>query len=215
MTRLSPIQAVRALAKLRGLKPRDARKVFRAEVLSGKHSPQGIRFKYEGRVVDVRRKNRGGWTYVAGIDAEIGEWVPVRGPPDYEPIPPGFLVLASEEDGFDDKAATITAGRLQYRHVAYVLDDAAGTDAAPSIQLQLPAARDNHPIMTERTDERVRLLQAAWIKLGRPEQAAAKVWQRAQADNPDKVSLFQKVASPRHRRRIVAAAVKDALLQDE
>jgi hypothetical protein len=160
----------------------------------------------------VRLKNQpastipGGWTYVAGFDTEVGEWVPASDPPSYEPIPPAFLVLAEEEKGFDDKAATITAHRTQYRHVTYLLDDEAAVDTS---SLSAP------PAISKRTDDRSPLLRKAWIKLGRPERAAEEVWRQAKADNLDKDLYFRSVATPRARRRIVAAAIKGAPLKNE
>jgi hypothetical protein len=164
-------------------------------VLSGKHSPQGIRFRYEGRIADVQLKHRpastipGGWTYIAGLDADVGEWVPACDPPARELVSPDFLELAEAEDGFDVENPTITAHRTQYRLVTYRLDD----EASPL----LPA--------TAKTDDRAQLLQNAWVKLGRPKRAAKKVWERAKADNSD---IFRSAASVRAQRRIIAAALK-------
>jgi hypothetical protein len=144
--RRSPVEAVRGLTRLRGLTLRSAKKVFRTEILEGKHSPRGIRFKCEGRD-DVQLKNQpasaipGGWTYVAGLPGR-SEWVPAREPPEIEPITVGFLTIADDEGEFDDEAATITAGRVQYRYVTYLLDADAVTEGTPPPTPQQPRPAD-------------------------------------------------------------------------
>jgi hypothetical protein len=140
--RLPPIRAVRAFAKLHGLPVRDAIKIFRAEVLAGKHSPEGIRYEFS----ETERLMPG--TYPGG-DAE--GYIPVYRSLDPEPIPRGVLMVADGEGGLDDKEATITAHSIRYRHVTYLLDDQAAdteppraaADAADDTTKQIPSGDRN------------------------------------------------------------------------
>jgi hypothetical protein len=69
--------------------------------------------------------------------------------PEPEDIPKGSLMLAEEEDGFDDEFATITiaAFEIEYRCVTYLLDDQAAdtepprtaADAADDATKQIPS----------------------------------------------------------------------------
>jgi hypothetical protein len=92
-------------------------------VLEGKHSAQGIRFHLE-----------------------LGGTVPALVRPAPEDIPPGDLMLADEEDGFNYEAATITitALEIEYRRVTFLLDDEA-PDTAPLSMTEAGGAKAAAP----------------------------------------------------------------------
>jgi hypothetical protein len=144
MCGLSPLAMLRHFAKQRSLTLGQARSVFRAELLAGKHQPRGIRFVWRsrGRPLLVHRPAStipGGWTYVAGLTGD--RWEPALNPPDHEAIPSGFLLLAADEDGFDDAAALITAGGTQYRYVTYQPEDAVAALPIPTHASMVDKAR--------------------------------------------------------------------------
>ena len=137
--RLPPIQAIRAFAKLRRLTFAKARRVFYAEVIEGRHSPQGIRFH-----------------------VELGGSVPALVRPEPEDVPKGSLMLAEGEDGFDDEFATITitALEIEYHHVTYFLDDEAASATAVAVDdtAASPAAQEAATPVPRLTLEQIREL---------------------------------------------------------
>jgi len=118
---LAPIQAIRSFVKLRGLTFRKGRRAFHAEVLEGRHSPEGIRHEFS----ETERLMPG--TYPGG-DGE--GYIRVYRSFVREPIPRDFLGVADAEEGFDYEADTITAHEIRYRNVTYLLDDEATSATA-------------------------------------------------------------------------------------
>jgi hypothetical protein len=158
MCGLSPLVMLRHFARQRSLTFGQARSVFRAELLAGKHQPRGIRFVWRGRgrPLLVRRPAStipGGWTYIAELNG--ARWEPALNPPDFEDAPVGFLALAADEGGFDDAAASITAQGTQYRYVTYRPEDAVAVLPVPTHVSTVDKARRQAVVQSIKSADKV------------------------------------------------------------